>query len=185
MFPISAIHQKKGKMKMTTKQLIMRHHDLSNVPELILPEGFILETHREGYEKEWENIIESAFGMHFDFDFLIKAGDYSPEKVLYLIKDGKPIATTTAVENEAFKGEGWFRMVGVHKNFMGMGAGKKIAVAALNSLRSRGYKTAVLSTDDYRIPAIKLYLSVGFEPVILDESHKERWKKVFDQIDKK
>ena len=62
-------------------------------------------------------------------------------------------------------------MVGVHKDAQGMGAGKRISLAALNSLKQRGYKTAVLSSDDHRIPAIKLYLSVGFEPVILDESH--------------
>lgn len=170
---------------MASNQLIMRHPDLSRVPELVLPEGFELVTHKDGYEKEWENIIESSFGMHFDFDFLIKAGDYAPEKVLYIKKDGKFIATTSAVENTAYKGEGWFRMVGVHKDAQGMGAGKRISLAALNSLKQRGYKTAVLSTDDHRIPAIKLYLSVGFEPVILDESHKERWEKVMEIIGKK
>ncbi len=170
---------------MASNQLIMRHPDLSRVPELVLPEGYELVTHKDGYEKKWENIIESSFGMHFDFDFLIKAGDYAPEKVLYIKKDGKIIATTSAVENTAYKGEGWFRMVGVHKDAQGMGAGKHISLAALNSLKQRGYKTAVLSTDDHRIPAIKLYLSVGFEPVILDESHKERWEKVMAIIDKK
>lgn len=167
---------------MNFKQLIMRHPDLSKVPELILPEGFEIVTHKDGYEKEWERIIESSFDMHFDFEFLIKAGDYAPEKVLYLLKDGKFIATTSAVEHEAFKGEGWFRMVGVHKDSQGMGAGKKISLAALNSLKNRGYKTAVLSTDDHRIPAIKLYLSVGFEPVYIDDTHKERWEKVFAVI---
>ena len=167
---------------MVTKQLIMRNSDLSKVPELILPEGFQVVTHKDGFEKEWEDIIESSFETHFDFDFLIKAGDYAPEKVLYLVKDDKFVATTSAVEHEAFKGEGWFRMVGVHKNSQGMGAGKKISLAALNSLKARGYKTAVLSTDDHRIPAIKLYLSVGFEPVYIDDSHKERWEKVFEVI---
>ena len=167
---------------MVTKQLIMRYPDLSKVPKLVLPEGFRIVTHKDAYEKEWENIIESSFGMHFDFDFLIKAGNYAPERVLYLIKDGNFIATTSAVEHEAFKGEGWFRMVGVHKDSQGMGAGKKISLAALNSLKARGYKSAVLSTDDHRIPAIKLYLSVGFEPVYVDDSHRVRWKKVFEVI---
>lgn len=169
---------------MDFKQLIMRHPDLSKVPELILPDGFEIVTHKEGYEKEWENIIESSFGYHFDFDFLINAGDYAPEKVLYLIKDNEFIATTSAVEHQDFKGEGWFRMVGVRKDAQGIGAGKKISLAALNSLKARGYKSAVLSTDDFRIPAIKLYLSVGFEPVIIDETHMERWEKVFDKIEK-
>ena len=168
---------------MEFKQLIMRHPDLAKVPHLELPAGYEIVTHAAGFEKDWEAIIESAFGHHYNFDFLIKAGDYAPEKVLYLRKDGRLIATTTAVEHQAFKGEGWFRMVGVHQDAQGMGAGKKIALAALKSLRDRGYKTAVLSTDDHRIPAIRLYLSVGFEPVMIDESHRERWKAVSEQIE--
>lgn len=165
-------------------QLIMRNPDITKIPELILPEGFSIHTHKEGMEKIWEDIIEDAFGMHFDFEFLINAGDYSPEKVLYLKKDEKIIATTTAVENSKYPGEGWFRMVGVRKDAQGMGAGKKISLAALNSLKARGYKSAVLSTDDFRIPAIKLYLSVGFEPVYEDSTHKARWQKIFEQLKK-
>ncbi len=163
-------------------QLIMRHPDISKVPELVLPEGFTLKSHEAGDEKEWERIIENSFGYHFDFDFLIKAGDYAPEKVLYILKDNKFIATTTAVENAKYAGEGWGRMVGVHTDSRGLGVGKMISVAALNSLKERGYKTCVLSTDDQRIPAICLYLSVGFLPVYEHESHKERWEKIFEII---
>lgn len=163
-------------------QLIMRNPDITRMPTLLLPQGFSIHTHQIGNEKNWENLIESAFGAHYDFDFLIKAGDYSPEKVLYLSKDGLDIATITVVENCLYPGEGWFRMVGVRADAQGMGAGKLIATAALNALAAKGYKSAVLSTDDFRIPAIRLYLSVGFEPLYTDESHSQRWKQVFHTI---
>lgn len=166
-------------------QLIMRHPNITELPPLTLPTGMTLHTHLEGQEAVWERIIESAFGAHFDFDFLIKAGDYHPSHVLYLCKDGVDVATTTAVENAAYPNEGWFRMVGVHQDARGMGAGRLIALAALHNLKERGYKTAVLSTDDARIPAISLYLSLGFEPVYSHESHKERWKKVFEVLSSK
>jgi len=135
-------------------------------------------------EAVWEDIIESAFGKRYKFDFLIKAGDYSPEHVLYLTVNGKPIATTTAVESPTYAGEGWYRMVGVHADAKGIGAGKKIALAALYALRERGYKSAMLSTDDARIPALSMYISLGFEPYYCHESHKERWEKVFEEIAK-
>ena len=165
-------------------QLIMRNADISTLPPLELPEGFEVCHHREGcgMEAEWERIIESAFEKHFDFDFLIKAGDYAPEHVLYISHGGKLIATTSAVENPDYKGEGWYRMVGVHADARGLGAGKMIGLAALYDLRDRGYKSALLSTDDRRLPAISLYLSLGFEPVYSHESHKARWEKVFEQI---
>lgn len=163
-------------------QLIMRAKDLSNLPPLKLPEGMTLHTHRDGDEASWEDIIESAFGKRYDFGLLDRLGDYKPEHVIYVEKDGKNIATATAVENQTYPGEGWFRMIGTHADARGLGAGRLVCLAALHSLRDRGYKSVVLSTDDYRIPALKLYLSLGFEPVYSHESHKARWEKVFESI---
>jgi mycothiol synthase len=163
-------------------QLIMRHPDITVLPPLALAEGMLCRTHRPGDEAAWEDIIENAFRREFPFQLLIDLGGYRPEYVLYLEKEGQCIATATAVENPAYPGEGWFRMVGVHPKAQGLGAGKIICLAALHNLKNRGYKTAVLSTDDYRIPALKMYLSLGFQPVYCHESHKERWENVFKTI---
>lgn len=164
-------------------QIFMRHPDITNLPELVLPEGVTLHTHTEGTEDVWEALIERAFGTHYSFDqFIRNGGDYKPEYVLYLSKDGKDIATTTAVEKPDFPGEGWFRMVGVDPECRGIGAGKLIALAALHSLAKRGYKSVVLSTDDERIPAINLYYSLGFRPIFTHESHEERWQKIMPNI---
>ncbi len=101
---------------------------------------------------------------------------------MYISKDGRYIATTIAIENDKYPGEGWFRMVGVRRDARGLGAGKLVALATLHSLAERGYKSAMLSTDDVRIPAISLYLSLGFKPVYSHESHEERWKKVMETL---
>ena len=171
---------------MSLPQLIMRNPDITTLPALILPDGFELFCHKEGCGMEaiWEDIIESAFDSKFTFDFLIKAGGYEPSRVLYLSYNGKPIATASAVENQNYPGEGWYRMVGVKSDARGIGAGKMIALAAMHELCRRGYGSAMLSTDDHRIPAISLYLSLGFEPFYTHESHKERWEKVFKVIEK-
>ena len=163
-------------------QLIMRISDLTNLPPIELHDGLTLHTHRGGDEKSWEEIIESAFGTHFDFALLDRLGGYRPEYVIYAEKDGKNIATATAVENPAYPGEGWFRMIGTHAAARGLGAGRLVCLAALHSLRDRGYKSVVLSTDDYRIPALKLYLSLGFEPVYSHESHRRRWERIFKEL---
>lgn len=167
-------------------QLFMRQPDIAHLPSLALPEGFSLHSHIEGQEKNWEELIEKAFGSHFSFnDFIVNGGGYKPEYVLYIAKDGVDIATATAVEKDIFPGEGWFRMIGTSPEARGLGAGKLVCLAALHSLAARGYKSVVLSTDDERIPAIKLYLSLGFEPIFTHESHEERWKKVFENINNK
>ncbi len=165
-------------------QLIMRNPDITVLPELILPEGMQLHTHIPGEEKNWEEVIESAFGSRFDFDFLIRMGGYRPEYVQYIRHGDRDIATAAAVENPAYPHEGWFRMVGVRSEARGLGAGRLVCLAALHSLRRRGYVSAVLSTDDWRIPAICLYLSLGFRPLLCHESHPERWENVRKEMEK-
>lgn len=171
---------------MALPQLFMRNKNITALPPFSLPLGFSLHNHKEGTEENWENIIEKAFGVKYSFEKCIRnGGDYKPEYVLYIAKDNVYIATATAVEKADFPGEGWFRMIASVPEARGLGAGRLVCLAALHSLAARGYKTAVLSTDDERIPAISLYLSLGFEPLINHESHEERWAKVFEQLKNK
>ena len=164
-------------------QLYMRQPDITSLPPLVLPEGFALHTHITGSDAVWEQIIEATFGKYFSFqDFIVNGGGYQPEYVQYISKNGKDIATATAIENEKFPGEGWFRMIATIPEARGQGAGRLVCLAALHSLAARGYKSVLLSTDDVRIPAISLYLSLGFRPYCTHSSHKERWEKVFDTI---
>ncbi|MBR2339677.1 MAG: GNAT family N-acetyltransferase [Clostridia bacterium] len=163
-------------------QLIMRNSDLSSLAPINLGDGYSVHTHTDGNEGAWEEIIESAFDTHYDFDFLIKAGDYAPERVFYISYLGRDVATTTAVENPKYAKEGWLRMVGVRKEESGKGLGKQIILIALHSLRERGYKSVVLSTDDFRIPALCSYLSLGFRPVYSHESHRKRWEDIRKQL---
>lgn len=168
---------------MALPQLFMRNKDITHLPPFLLPLGFSLHNHCEGTEDNWESIIEKAFGTKYSFERSIRnGGDYKPEHVLYIAKDGVDISTATAVEKEDFPGEGWFRMVGTVPEARGLGAGKLVCLAALHSLAARGYKSAVLSTDDERIAAIKLYLSLGFEPIFTHESHEARWDKIYSII---
>ena len=166
---------------MSLPQLIMRNPDITRLPPLETGK-FTLCTHREGMEPQWEALIESAFRHHFNFDFLIKAGDYKPERVFYLCNGERAVATATGVEHPDFPGEGWFRMVAVHPEMQGNGLGKKICLAVLHDLVRRGYTSALLSTDDNRLAAIRLYLSLGFEPHYTHESHAARWQEIMKKL---
>lgn len=164
-------------------QLIMRNSTMEQLPPLYLPHGVSLHNHVEGSEKNWEELIERAFEQHFSFDDFIRNKDiYKPENVLYLSKDGRDIATTTVTENANFPREGWLRMVATDPKARGIGAGRLIVLAALHALAASGYKTTVLSTDDWRIPAITLYYSLGFRPVYTHESHEARWSEILPKL---
>ena len=44
--------------------------------------------------------------------------------------------------------------------------------------RERGYRRIRLLTDDWRLPAISLYLSLGFEPEMTRPNMPGRWQEV-------
>lgn len=167
-------------------QIFMRHPDITSLPPFALPYGCSLHGHieNETENKKWEDLIEKSFERYFSFEeLLINWKGYKPEYVLYLSKDGKDIATASAVESEDYPNEGYIHMVATMPGYRGLGAGRLIMTAALQSLAARGFKTAVLSTDDERLAAIKLYYSLGFRPMYTHKSHKERWEKIFKQLD--
>lgn len=73
-------------------------------------------------------------------------------------------------------------MVGIHSSARGLGLSIPIVSAALHSFRDRGFKSVMLSTDDFRIPAIKTYLKLGFHPVLSHESHAGRWDEIMSKL---
>jgi len=169
---------------MSQPQLLMLLEDTSKLPPLFLPAGYTLHNHVEGRDEPiWERIVEDSFGSFFSFEgFLIKAGGYKPEHVLYISVNGEDISTTTAVENPNYPGYGWLRMVATSPAGRSKGCGRLVVLAALQQLAARGYKQVLLSTDDFRLPAISLYRSLGFKPYCNHESHAGRWEKVLSEL---
>ncbi|HHY83306.1 MAG TPA: hypothetical protein GX505_11630 [Clostridiales bacterium] len=45
-------------------------------------------------------------------------------------------------------------------------------------MKKEGWTSAVLETDDFRLPAIKTYFRLGFQPKFTHESHPDRWDKI-------
>ncbi len=173
---------------MLQSQLYMRKNTLDDLSALstmmkTLPSDISLHTHRAGDNEEWEALIELCFGEHYGFEQNVSScKGYDPSYVFYLERNGENIAVSAAVNNPDFPEEGWLHFVGVAPSARGNGLAAHIVLAALYCFYARGFKSVLLSTDDFRIPAIKTYLSLGFEPIMLDESHPERWHKVMNAI---
>ena len=53
---------------------------------------------------------------------------------------------------------------------------------ALNRLLDCGYADIYLTTDDFRLPALKTYLQLGFLPDMFNEEMPERWKMVCQML---
>ena len=72
-------------------------------------------------------------------------------------------------------------MVAALPECRGKGIGHAMLSFALEIMEAAGSTHAVLTTDDFRLPAIKTYLDGGFRPVLYHDPEsdmRERWDAV-------
>lgn len=83
-----------------------------------------------------------------------------------------------------YPGSGYVHWVGTHPDHTRRGLAMALMARLLQDFRERGYRDAVLETDDFRIPALKTYLRCGFLPVYIvkGEDHRSRWAAIFQTI---
>lgn len=71
-----------------------------------------------------------------------------------------------------------------HSDHRGTGAGQATIAAATQALADQAPNYSYLSTDDFRIPAISIYLKLGWKPLLFEDGQYARWKRVFGILDK-
>ena len=52
----------------------------------------------------------------------------------------------------------------------------------MNCLIGAGFRHIGLSTDDFRVPAVKTYLRLGFRPWYYEDDMKDRWRALIDSF---
>ena len=96
------------------------------------------------------------------------------EDVFFLDHNGEHIGTVTAFYN-AEKNFGDMHMVGIRTDYRGKGLAKYLNFITLKHLLPKGVDYIVLTTDEWRVAAVKSYLSSGFLPVEYNEGMTDRW----------
>ncbi len=96
------------------------------------------------------------------------------------------VATAAAAEFERDGHEepGSLQWVMTDPLHLGRGLGRVVIAAATATLVDAGYKRVYLSTDDPRLPAIYLYLELGWKPLLHAADMKERWLNVYRQLNR-
>jgi len=168
-----------------TPQLHMFRPRLDDLPPVSLPEGCELRTFAPGDETVWERIIGISFGKNpGDIPFgksMLESGQFQPERVFFIRHDGEDAAVAAAYSRkpESMPACGYLHYVGVLPGHTGLRLGYWVSLAALHRMRGEGRERAHLQTDDFRLPAVKTYLNLGFIPVLVDENQRQRWRDVF------
>jgi mycothiol synthase len=74
---------------------------------------------------------------------------------------------------------GW---IAAHPGHSGRGLGRSVTAAATTCLIERDVSCIYLQTDDFRIPAIRTYLRLGFVPHLWADGMAERWRAVCERL---
>ena len=170
------------------RQLRMVRPNLENLPELELPAGYGMRTYCKGDEVHWARIISDSFGGRErtaqDTENEITGRDVFIADGLYFATHlGVPVGTACAWRQSVDeKDVGYVHMVGVVAEHTGHKLGKWVSLAVLSYFRDNGFKCSMLDTDDFRMPAIKTYLNLGFIPVYVEEGQPKRWSDIFEKL---
>ena len=171
------------------EQLIMRwENDNTPAKPLHFPEGFeltIMPMLDDGVEK-WLDIMqyglsEKREGFSYYQETMLDLPNYEEDKCFFILHKGKAVATITIV-CDLEKKEGLVHMVGSLPECRGRGVGNMLGEIAVSVLKRTNMRSAFLRTDDFRVPAIKVYLKAGFRPDVSTQDYVCRWNALYQQI---
>jgi mycothiol synthase len=160
---------------------------LTNPPAVVLPEEYLLRTYRPEDEAGYIALMHGAGFTHFTPEYVQKTLRAILPDGLFVIEhisSGQLVATAMATHNPCpqhpYGGElGWVAGSAEHK---GHGLGRAVCAAVLRRYIQAGYRRIYLSTDDWRLPAIKVYLTLGLQPFLYHDGMTERWQAVCAQL---
>jgi mycothiol synthase len=154
-----------------------------------LPTGYALRVYQDADDQQLLDLLSS------DGEPMGEAGwqEYRNKLLpngLFLIedlRDARLIATAGAVHNPnpgryyfPFGGELGYLIVAQDRRRQGLGTA--VCSAVVRRLRSAGYENIRVCVQEHRLPAIRTYLQLGFEPFLHSVEVEQRWQRVFDTL---
>jgi mycothiol synthase len=149
-----------------------------------LPEGYLIRGCLPGDEDAWIELIGLCGFDGWDqgrFDEYMDKPERKDGSRLVLLDD-RIVAATFAGRGDVEANVGRVDYVVSHPSLRGRGLGKAVCAGVLDYLLGRGYETVELFTDDWRLPAIGLYLSLGLTPDMTSAGMHPRWETVMERL---
>jgi len=168
-------------------QMTITQQKLHAAPSPVLPAGYELRTYHQEDATEFVKLMESAgFERWNETSFATALMHALPDGIFIAVEaaTGDLAASAMATHNPAglhqFGGElGW---VAAHPKHRGRHLGTVVCSAVLRRYAAAGYRRVYLKTDDFRLPAIKTYLRLGFVPLLFSADMPGRWRAVCDEL---
>jgi GNAT superfamily N-acetyltransferase len=167
-------------------RVVMVREHLDLIPEFVLPVGYAVRWYQPGEERYWLDIHLAADKYHaitpdlFAREFGHARDGLKDRQCFLFDADQRPVGTATAWFNDNFNGAAYGRVhwVAILPAHQGRGLGRALTSIVCRRLRELGHTRAYLTTSTARIPAIKLYRSFGFTPLLRTAEDAAVWREV-------
>jgi len=171
-----------GQLKMT--------RDARPTAEAVFPEGYYMRNFQPGDEASWcACCIDGSLGVtecnaeQFN-KIMTTESRVKPENIYFLISPDGDVAGTATFQFGNAEDEGYLHMVGLDKRYWGKKLSLPLVNYVVNKIIEGGKSSIFLTTDDWRLAAIKSYFNADFVPVINDgdEEMIRRWADVTNKL---
>ncbi len=161
--------------------------DLEGLPQASLPDGYLFRAMVPGSETDYVRVMQRTLIANADMAWFRRTFQddpaYDPDNLVLILNENGPVAAGAAWHAEGRQqGVGLVHMIGVVQEHRAHGVGRALVLWVLERLKARGFDQALLQTEDFRVPAIRLYLSLGFRPVFVHRTHRLRWKRIMGKV---
>lgn len=168
--------------------LVLLRPTLADIPKRPdLPAGYQLRLATDADEAALSETLTAAFADTWSVERvrrdLLDADDV--EATFVVTHDGRAVATASSRwVPDRFPGAGYVHWVGTAPEHTRRGLAAVLLIELLGRFVELGRASAVLETDDFRHPALRSYLRLGFTPVyeVRGEDHRQRWSAIFTAL---
>lgn len=160
---------------------------LTSPPKVHVPTGYTLRAYQPGDEAGFYRVMELAGFKDWNEDVLRPWFAMALQDGWFFIVEqpGNEIVATAMAHHRPhalhpFGGSlGW---LAGHPGHAGNGLGMAVSAAVVRRLLQAGYKNIYLNTEDWRLPALSIYLKLGWVPFLYMSDMEERWRAVCENL---
>lgn len=165
-------------------EMVWPEAKLNNPPAISLSSGYQLRQFKPDDQKAYFELLEAAGMSSCSLEYWEKHILPNGFFVIENEENGKLVATCMASHYPTPRHPragnfGWLAADPAHK---GHHLGYSVAAAVTARLIAGGYLRIYLGTHDFRLPAIKIYLNMGWVPLLYQEDMEMRWKTICENL---
>ena len=161
-----------------------------NTPVIVpkTPEGYYIRPFEKGDEEDWCKCLINAdlnlkeISVKQFEEYMLKDDTVDLHNIFLMYTNNGDVVGTTTYQYGKEPNEGTIHMVGLASEHRGKKLSYFMTMYVIDKILKDGKDTIDLTTDDFRLPAIKTYLNCGFVPVIDSEELQKRWDEIYKNL---